>query len=173
VQPYVTCQTASPRTPLRDLSGGGYTFRRGNVLVTCSFDRDKCMDKQLSKNTDNYVRNKLGLPSAITNLAASLGGSETRAPSMGGASPQNFCACSHAKRPIDPNMIRISDAAMKLASFGMASPSEELRRERDYQSCGYWHFPSRKGKYAGTPQNEYAFRGAWEYGQSTKCGGGS
>jgi hypothetical protein len=173
VEAYVQCQTASPDAPLVNASAGGYSYRGANgQIVTCTFDRDKCQDKQLTENSSNYMRDKIGLPRIVSNLAAALGGSETRKPSAGGSNPENFCACSVTQRPIDDRVIQLSDAVRKISSFGSASPSEALRRQRDYRSCGRWYFPDRKGEFASTPQDEQPFVGAWKWSMVTKCPGG-
>jgi hypothetical protein len=173
VQPYVKCQAATLDAPLGDVSAGGYWYRNNSKqIVTCSFDREKCQDKQLTENTDNYMRDKLGLPkiiSSISSLAASLGGSETRKPSQGGSNPKNFCACSGAKKPVNDTVIGISDAVRKIASFGEAQESQALRKQREYKSCGRWYFPDRKGEFASTPQDEQPFVGAWKWSQVTQC----
>jgi hypothetical protein len=173
VEEYVTCGVASPSNPISDLSGGGYVFRnKSRNFVTCTFDRDKCEDKELEKNSDKYLRDKLGLPKMITNLAQSLGGSETRKPSSGTSSPKDFCACTTSRRPVDDRVIQISDAVRKIASFGMAEPSEALRKQRDYQACGKWYFPAKKGQYASTPTDEQPFVGAWKWSMVNQCDGG-
>lgn len=172
VQPFVTCGAASLSSPLQQ-SGGGYFYRSGGGLTTCSFDRKKCEEKKLEENSDDFMRSELGLPKIVSNLASALGGSETRKPSSGGGSaPKDFCTCAYASKPVDETMIGISDAVRRIASFGMASPSEALRKKRDYQSCGRWYFPERKGEFASTPQDEQPFVAAWKWNETTKCGGG-
>lgn len=172
VQPYVTCQNGSTAAPLQ-ISGGGYVFRNGGALTSCTFDRAKCQDKELSKNSDDYMRNALGLPKMISNLAQSLGGSETRKPSEGDKSnPSNFCTCAFSQKPVDNTMISISDAVRKIASMGSAQPSQALRKQREYRSCGRWYFPERKGEFASTPTDEMPFVAAWKWNQTTQCQGG-
>lgn len=173
VQPYVDCQTASAAAPLRDASAGGYWYRtKDRQIVTCTFDRDKCQDEKLSKNTDDYLRDKLELPKVIQSVASMLGGSETRKPTQGGSNPANFCACTNAQRPVDDEVIRISDAVRTIASFGTAEPSQALRKQRQYTSCGRWYFPDRTGEFASTPRDEQPFVGAWKWAQATQCQGG-
>ena len=172
-QPFVTCQTASPHAPLQ-MSGGGYWYRNTTgALVTCSFDRDKCEDKKLGENSDSYLREKLGLPKVVSNLAQSLGGSETRKPSEGSSNPKNFCTCAFSEKPVDDTMIGISDAVRKIASFGAADPSEALRKKREYRSCGRWYFPARSGEFSSTPEDEQPFVAAWKWNQTTRCEGGA
>lgn len=161
---------------IQDNSGGnGYFYRNGGgSLTSCTFDRAKCEDKKLEENTDDYLRDKLGLPKMIGNLAAALGGSETRKPTSGnsGGAPKDFCTCASSSKPVDETMIGISDAVRKIASFGSAQPSEALRKKREYKSCGRWYFPKRNGEFAGTPEDEMPFVAAWKWNQTTKCQGG-
>lgn len=172
-QPFVTCQTASPSAPLR-MSGGGYWYRNtSGAIVTCTFDRDKCEDKKLGENSESFLKEKLGLPKVVSNLAQSLGGSETRKPSQGGSSPKDFCTCAFSEKPVDDTMIGISDAVRKIASFGAADPSEALRKKREYRSCGRWYFPARSGEFASTPEDEQPFVAAWKWNQTTRCEGGA
>jgi len=142
--------------------------------ISCSFDRNKCEDDKLGDNSESYLKEKLGLPKMISNLAQSLGGSETRKPSSGssGGAPKEFCTCAASSKPVDETMIGISDAVRKIASFGKAEPSEALRKQREYQSCGRWYFPKRSGEFASTPEDEMPFVGAWKWNQTTKCSGG-
>jgi hypothetical protein len=171
-QPFVQCQTGTTSSPLQ-LSGGGYSYRNASgAMVSCSFDRAKCEDKKLTENSDSYMREKLNLPKVVSNLASMLGGSETRKPSEGGSNPQNFCTCAFSEKPVDETMIGISDAVRKIASFGAASPSDALRKKREYRSCGRWYFPARNGEFASTPEDEQPFVAAWKWNQTTKCGGG-
>ncbi|MBS2012705.1 MAG: hypothetical protein JST00_07460 [Deltaproteobacteria bacterium] len=170
VQPFVTCQAASPSSPLQQ-SGGGYFYRQGGSLTTCSFDRQKCEDKKLEENSDDFMRSSLGLPKIISNLASALGGSETRKPSSGGSAPKDFCTCAFSSKPVDETTIGVSDAVRRIASFGMASPSEALRKQRDYRSCGRWYFPDRQGQFASTPSDEQPFVAAWKWNETSKCGG--
>ena len=172
VQPFVQCQTASPSSPLR-VSGGGYSYRNGGgAIVTCSFDRAKCEDKKLSENSESFMRDQLGLPKIVSNLAQALGWSETRKPSSGGSNPKNFCTCAYGEKPVDETMIGISDAVRGIASFGHSEPSSALRKKREYQSCGRWYFPARKGEFASTPDDEMPFVAAWKWNQTTRCEGG-
>ena len=172
VQPYVQCQAASPGSPLR-MGSGGYSYRNnGGGVVSCTFDRDKCEDKKLTENTDDYMREKLQLPKVVSNLASMLGGSETRKPSQGTSNPKNFCTCAYSEKPVDDTMIGISDAVRKIASFGAADPSTALRKKREYRSCGRWYFPARNGEFASTPEDEQPFVAAWKWNQTTKCEGG-
>lgn len=172
VQPFVSCQTASPSSPLR-IAGGGYSYRNGGGgIVSCNFDRPKCEEKKLAENSESFMREKLGLPKIVSNLAGMLGGSETRKPSEGSSNPKNFCTCAFGEKPVDETMIGISDAVRKIASFGSAQPSEALRKKREYQSCGRWYFPARKGEFASTPDDEQPFVAAWKWNQTTKCEGG-
>jgi hypothetical protein len=172
VQPYVTCQVASPSAPV-DMSGGGYAYRgKGGSLVSCTFDRSKCENDKLTDNSDSYMRDKLGLPPVVSNLAQMLGGSETRKPSQGGSNPQNFCTCAYSAKPVDETMINISDAVRTIASFGASDPSQALRKKREYRSCGRWYFPARNGEFASTPEDEQPFVAAWKWNQTTKCDGG-
>ncbi len=175
VQPFVTCQTGSTSAPLRMTGGGGYSYRdasRAGAMVSCTFDQDKCEDKKLTENSDSYMRQKLDLPKVVSNLAQSLGGSETRKPSQGGSNPKNFCTCAYSSKPVDDTMINISDAVRKIASFGAAEPSQALRKKREYQSCGRWYFPAKSGEFASTPEDEQPFVAAWKWNQTTKCEGG-
>ncbi len=172
VQPFVSCATGTASAPLQ-VSGGGYTYRgKGGAVVSCSFDRGKCEDQKLTENSDTFMREKLGLPKVLSNLAQSLGGSETRKPSQGGSNPKNFCTCAFSEKPVDPTMVGISDAVRKIASFGAADDSEALRKKRDYRSCGRWYFPARSGEFASTPEDEQPFVAAWKWNQTTKCEGG-
>jgi hypothetical protein len=171
VQPFVTCQTGSTSAPLQ-ITGGGYSYRsKAGAVVSCSFDRDKCEDKKLTENSDSFMREKLGLPKVVSNLAQMLGGSETRKPSQGGSNPKNFCTCAFSEKPVDETMVSISDAVRKIASFGSADPSEALRKKREYRSCGRWYFPARNGEFASTPEDEQPFVAAWKWNQTTKCEG--
>jgi hypothetical protein len=168
----VSCQTGTTSAPLQ-VSGGGYSYRGKNgAIVSCTFDHDKCEDQKLTENSDSFMREKLGLPKMISNLAQSLGGSETRKPSQGGSNPKNFCTCAFSEKPVDETMIGISDAVRKIASFGAAEPSDALRKKRDYRSCGRWYFPARSGEFASTPEDEQPFVAAWKWNQTTKCDGG-
>jgi hypothetical protein len=172
VQPYVQCQAASPSSPLQ-LSGGGYSYRgKGGSVVSCTFDREKCEDKKLTENSDSYLREKLGLPKVVSNLASMLGGSETRKPSQGGSNPKNFCTCAYSEKPVDETMVGLSDAVRRIASFGASDPSTALRKKREYQSCGRWYFPARNGEFASTPEDEQPFVAAWKWNQTTRCEGG-
>jgi hypothetical protein len=172
VQPFVSCQAGSPSSPIR-LRGSGYSYRSGGSLVTCSFDRDRCSERRLTENTDRYLREQLGLPRVITtNLVASLGGDEPRKPSSGTGSPRDFCACTYSQRPVDGTVIGITDALRKIASFGQAGPSEALRREREYRSCGKWYFPEKSGPYASVSADEQPFVGAWKWALVNECSGG-
>jgi hypothetical protein len=171
VEPYVSCQVGSPTSPVR-LRGSGYSYRSGGNLVTCSFNRDKCADKRLTENTDAYMREKLGLPKVVTNYAASLGGNEPRKPSSDGGSPREFCACTYSKRPVDDTVIHITDAVRKIASFGQAEPSEALRKEREYRSCGKWYFPEKTGPFASVSEDEQPYVGAWKWALVSECKGG-
>jgi hypothetical protein len=171
VQPFVSCQVGSPSSPIR-LRGSGYSYRSGASLVTCGFDRDKCTDKRLTENTDIYMRQQLGLPRVVTNYAAQLGGDEPRKPSSGGGSPRDFCACTYSKRPVDGTIIGITDAVRKIASFGQAGPSEALRRDREYRSCGKWYFPDKSGPFASVSDDEQPFVGAWKWALVDECKGG-
>ncbi len=171
VQPFVTCATGTAGSPLQ-MTGGGYSYRsKSGSVVSCTFDRDKCEDKKLTENSDSFMRDKLGLPRMISNLAQSLGGSETRKPSQGGSNPKNFCTCAFSEKPVDPTMIGISDAVRKIASFGAAEDSQALRKKRDYRSCGRWYFPARNGEFASTAEDEQPFVAAWKWNQTTKCEG--
>ena len=170
-QPYVECKAASPSSPLH-VSGGGFSYRKGGAIVSCTFDRAKCEDKKLTEVSDTFLREKLELPKIVSNLASMLGGSETRKPSQGTSNPQNFCACAYSEKPVDGTMIGISDAVRKIASFGAAEPSEALRKKREYRSCGRWYFPARKGEFASTPEDEEPFVAAWKWNQTTRCLGG-
>ena len=174
VQPYVQCQTGTTGAPLQVSSAsGGYSYRnQSGGMTTCTFDRDKCEDKKLTENSDSFMREKLGLPKVVQNLAQSLGGSETRKPSQGTSNPKNFCTCAFSEKPVDETMIGISDAVRKIASFGAAEPSQALRKKREYQSCGRWYFPARNGEFASTPEDEQPFVAAWKWNQTTKCEGG-
>jgi hypothetical protein len=175
VQQYVTCQTASPDAPLRNLSqSSGYSYRSKNGIVTCTFDRDKCMDKQMTKNSDDYVRAGLGLSAiaSIANLAASLGGSETRGPSQEASNPKNFCATAYAQKSIPAGVVQLSDAYRKICSFGLADQGEALRKRREYRAAGYWYFPDKEGEYSSTEVKKQPFVGAWKYAQATECQGG-
>jgi hypothetical protein len=169
-QEFVTCNGASASSPLKQ-SGGGFFYRnRKGGLTTCTFDRAKCEDKKLGENSDDFLRNKIGLPKIVSNLAQSLGGSETRKPSEGAKSnPSNFCACAVSSKPVDETMIRISDAVRKIASMGSAEPSQALRKRREYTSCGRWYFPKRKGEFALTPEDEMPFIAAWKWNETTRC----
>lgn len=170
-QEFVKCGSGG----LQQISGGnGYSYRNGSGgMTTCTFDSAKCEDKKLEENSDGYLREKLGLPKMISNLAQSLGGSETRKPSSGnsGGAPKDFCTCAQSSKPVNETMVGISDAVRRIASFGEAQPSEALRKKREYQSCGRWYFPKRNGEYAGTPEDEMPFVAAWKWNQTTKCGG--
>jgi hypothetical protein len=172
-QKYLRCQSGGG---LQDNVGGnGYWYRNGNGSMTsCTFDSAKCEDEKLEENSDDYLRDKLGLPKMISNLAAALGGSETRKPTSGnsGGAPKDFCTCAFSSKPVDETMIGISDAVRKIASFGAAEPSEALRKKREYRSCGRWYFPKRNGEYAGTPDDEMPFVAAWKWNQTAKCQGG-
>ncbi len=172
VQPFVDCQVGSPSSPLR-VSGGGYAYRNGGGGITsCNFDRAKCEDKKLTENSESFLREKLNLPKVVSNIASMLGGSETRKPSQGTSNPKNFCTCAHGEKPVDETMIGISDAVRRIASFGASDPSQALRKKREYQSCGRWYFPARKGEFASTPEDEQPFVAAWKWNQTTKCEGG-
>jgi hypothetical protein len=174
VQKYVTCGAGSASNPLGDISQGGYSYRAGGSITTCTFDRNKCLDQELTDNSDSYLRDKLGLPkvvSTVQSLASMLGGSETRKPSQGGSNPQNFCACGYAQKQVDQNIVQISDAVRKVASFGQAQPSQALRQSRDYRSCSQWYFPDRKGEFTATPKDQQPFVGAWKFGMTTQCQG--
>lgn len=154
---------------------GGFAYQNNNGGITsCTFDRAKCEEKKNEENTDDYLREKLGLPKMISNLAQALGGSETRKPTSGnsGGAPKDFCTCAYSQKPVDETMIGISDAVRRIASFGAAQPSEALRKQREYKSCGRWYFPKRSGEYAGTPEDEMPFVAAWKWNQCTKCQGG-
>lgn len=171
-QPYVRCQSASAASPLQS-GGSGYWYRNASGgITTCTFDREKCEDKKLTDNSESFMKEKLGLPKVISNLAQALGGSETHKPASGGSNPKDFCTCAYSSKPVDETMIGISDAVRKIASFGQAEPSEALRRKREYQSCGRWYFPARKGEFASTPDDEMPFVAAWKWNQTTKCQGG-
>ena len=171
-QPFVQCQAASPSSPLR-MGGGGYSYRNGSgAVVSCTFDRDKCEDKKLTENSDSFMRENLGLPKVVSNLASMLGGSETRKPSQGTSNPKNFCTCAFSEKPVDETMIGISDAVRTIASFGASDPSTALRKKREYRSCGRWYFPARNGEFAATPEDEQPFVAAWKWNQTTKCEGG-
>lgn len=173
VEKYVSCQRGSPTSPLNTTGSGGYTYRDENrQFVTCTFDRDKCQEKRLRENSDDYLRKELGLPKVVTNVAAALGGSETRKPTRGGSSSPDFCACSYTTRPVDDTIIGISDAVRKIESFGMATPSEALRRRREYRSCGKWYFPDKKGEFASVPPDEQPFVAAWKWALVSECPGG-
>ena len=173
VQPFVQCQTGTASSPLRVTGGGGYSYRnQSGATVSCTFDRSKCEDKKLSENSDSYMREKLGLPKVVSNIASMLGGSETRKPSQGGSNPKNFCTCAYSEKPVDETMISISDAVRKIASFGASDPSQALRKKREYQSCGRWYFPAKSGEFASTPEDEQPFVAAWKWNQTTKCEGG-
>jgi hypothetical protein len=172
VQPYVQCQTGTASSPLR-MSGGGYSYRnKSGAVVSCTFDREKCEDKKLTENSESFMRDKLGLPKVVSNIASMLGGSETRKPSQGTSNPKNFCTCAFSEKPVDETMIGISDAVRKIASFGASDPSEALRKKRDYRSCGRWYFPARNGEFASTPEDEQPFVAAWKWNQTTRCEGG-
>jgi hypothetical protein len=172
-QEFVRCSSGGG---LQNATGGnGYWYRNGGgSMTTCTFDSAKCEDKKLEENSDDYLRDKLGLPKMISNLAAALGGSETRKPTSGnsGGAPKDFCTCASSSKPVDETMIGISDAVRKIASFGSAEPSEALRKKREYKSCGRWYFPKRNGEFAGTPEDEMPFVAAWKWNQCTKCQGG-
>ena len=171
-QPFVQCQAASPSSPFR-MGGGGYSYRNGSgAVVSCTFDRDKCEDRKLSENSDSFMRENLGLPKVVSNLASMLGGSETRKPSQGTSNPKNFCTCAFSEKPVDPTMIGISDAVRTIASFGASDPSTALRKKREYRSCGRWYFPARNGEFASTPEDEQPFVAAWKWNQTTKSEGG-
>ena len=174
VQPFVQCQTGTTSAPLQLASGGGgYSYRNKSGGVTsCTFDRDKCEDKKLTESSDSYMRDKLGLPKVVSNLASMLGGSETRKPTQGTSNPKNFCTCAFGQKPVDATMINISDAVRTIASFGSAEPSQALRKKREYQSCGRWYFPAKSGEFASTPEDEQPFVAAWKWNQTTKCEGG-
>ena len=176
VQEYVHCQTAAAGHGPVNASGTSYYYRSpSGQNVACTFDRDKCETDKLKDNSSDYMRGAMGLAQQIPNAAAlaqSLGGSETRKPSQSGSNPKNFCACTFTQKPIDDTMVGISDGVRKIASFGQAEPSEALRKQRDYRSCGRWYFPDRKGQYAATPQDEQPFVGAWKWTQTTSCPGG-
>ena len=177
VQPFVQCQVAAAagHGPT-NASGTGYWYRNtSGQNIACKFDRDKCDEDKLKDNSDDYMRDAMGLAKQIPNaasLAQSLGGSETKKPSQAGSNPKNFCACTFTQKPVDETMVNISDGVRKIASFGQSSPSEALRKQRDYGSCGRWYFPDRKGQYAATPQDEQPFVAAWKWGQTTSCPGG-
>lgn len=173
VQPFVSCQRATPTTPLEN-KGGGYVHRDpSGDLITCSFDRDKCQDKRLRENSDTYLRKELGLPKIVGNVASFLGGSETRMPRLGGwNSSPDFCACSFTARPIDETVIGISDAVRRIASFGAAGPSEALRKRREYRSCGRWYFPDGKGEFASVTPDQQPFVAAWKWSLVDGCAGG-
>lgn len=176
VQPYVRCQAAASGHGPVNASGTSYYYRNpAGQTVACTFDRDKCADEKLKDNSDDFMRDAMGLAKQIPNassLAQSLGGSETRKPSQTGSNPKNFCACTYTQKPVDETMVNISDSVRKIASFGQSDPSEALRKQRDYKSCGRWYFPDRKGQFAATPQDEQPFVGAWKWGQTTSCPGG-
>jgi hypothetical protein len=173
VEEFVSCQTGSTSSPLQMSAAGGYAYRnQSGAVVSCTFDRAKCEDKKLTENSESFMRQALGLPKVVSNIASMLGGSETRKPSQGGSNPQNFCTCSFSEKPVDETMIGISDAVRKIASFGAASPSDALRKKREYRSCGRWYFPARNGEFASTPEDEQPFVAAWKWNQTTKCGGG-
>ncbi|MBX3210471.1 MAG: hypothetical protein KF850_00400 [Labilithrix sp.] len=173
VQPFVQCQTATTSSPLRMSAAGGYSYRNeAGAVVSCTFDRDKCEDKKLTETSDNYLREKLGLPKVVSNVASLLGGSETRKPSQGTSNPKNFCTCTFSEKPVDETMVSISDAVRTIASFGAAQPSAALRKKREYRSCGRWYFPARSGEFAATPEDEQPFVAAWKWNQTTKCEGG-
>jgi len=165
-QEFVSCGSAPQN------AGAGFFYRNGGGgLTTCTFDRAKCEDKKLGENSDNYMRDKIGLPKVVSNLAQSLGGSETRKPSEGAKSnPSNFCTCATSSKPVDETMIGISDAVRKIASMGSAQPSEALRKQRQYTSCGRWYFPQRKGEFASTPDDEMPFVAAWKWNETMRCG---
>lgn len=166
VEKFVTCQRASPMAPLQSTSGG-YAYRdESGQFVTCTFEREKCNDKRLRENSDDYIRKELGLPKIVGDVAAALGGSETRQPRDRAA---DFCACSYTARPVDETVIGISDAVRKIAGFGAASPSEALRRRREYRSCGTWYFPDRKGDFASVAADEQPFVAAWKWGLVDRC----
>lgn len=172
VQPYVGCHRATPNAPLH-ANGGGYVVRDGaGQLVTCTFDRDKCRTERLRENSDEFLRTALAVPKVVTNVAAALGGSETRMPRLAGwnASP-DFCACTYSARPVNESVIGISDGVRKIASFGAAGPSEALRRRREYRSCGRWYFPDGRGEYAGVPPDDQPFVGAWKWSLVDACPG--
>jgi hypothetical protein len=172
-QEFVRCSSGGGLQ--NNTAGNGYFYRNGSgSLTSCTFDRAKCEDKKLEENTDEYLREKLGLPKMISNLAQALGGSETRKPTSGnsGGAPKDFCTCAYSSKPVDETMVNISDAVRKIASFGSAEPSEALRKKREYRSCGRWYFPKRSGEYAGTPEDEMPFVAAWKWNQTTKCQGG-
>lgn len=172
VKPFVDCHVATVAAPL-DASGGGYAYRnKQGQVVTCAFDRDKCSDKKLEENSDEFLRKELGLPKMIANLAASLGGSETRKPSGSGSSPKEFCACAHGKKQVDGTVVQITDAIRSIASFGQAGQSQELRRSREYSSCGKWYFPDKKGQFASVKEDEQPFVGAWKWSMVPECQGG-
>lgn len=175
VAKYAQCSTAAKKGGLTEGGVGAWYQTSSGKTVSCVFDRKKCDDDKLEDNSEEFLRDKLGLPEQITNaasLASSLGGSETRKPSQGGASPKNFCACTFADKPVDETMVNISDAVRKISSFGQSEPSEALRKKRDYRSCGKWYFPDRKGQFASTPQDETPFVAAWKWQQTSSCPGG-
>jgi hypothetical protein len=176
VQEFVTCQSATLSSPLRSTGSGGFSFQNtSGQLTTCTFDRDKCNDKRLTENSNDYMRSSMGLPkvmSTVASLAASLGGSETRAPSSGGASPKEFCACGVSSRPIDEKVISITDAVRKITSFGQASQSESLRQQREYRGCGKWYFPNKKGEFASVEESKRPLCGAWKWALVKECEGG-
>ncbi len=172
VTPYVDCRAATTAAPL-DARGGGYAYRnKSGAVVTCAFDRDKCADKRLEENSNDFLKKELGLPKVIGNLAASLGGSETRKPSSGGSSPKNFCACAHGKKPVDSTVVGITDAIRRIASFGQAGESQALRQQREYGACGKWYFPDKKGQFASVKEDEQPFVGAWKWSLVSECQGG-
>ncbi len=172
VQPFVSCQNASASSPLQ-ANGGGFFFRNGGGgLTTCTFDRAKCQDQKLTDNSQSFLQKAVGLPPVVSNLAQSLGGSETRKPTQGGSNPKDFCACAFASKPVDETMIGISDAVRQIASFGTSQPSQALRKKRDYRGCGRWYFPAKSGEFASTPEDEQPFVAAWKWNQTTKCQGG-
>jgi hypothetical protein len=168
----VSCQNASTGSPLQT-SGGGFFFRNpSGGLTTCTFDQAKCQDKMLTQNSNDFLQKAVGLPPVVSNLAQSLGGSETRKPTEGGSNPKDFCACAFASKPVDETMINISDAVRQIASFGQSQPSQALRKQRDYRACGRWYFPAKSGEFASTPEDEQPFVAAWKWNQTTKCQGG-
>lgn len=168
---FVTCGSASASSPLQQ-SGGGYFYRGGGGgLTTCTFDRAKCTDKTLGETSESFLREKVGLPKIVSNLAASLGGDETRKPSQGSTNPENFCACAYTEKQVDPTMVKISDSVRYISSFGQSQPSDALRKRREYRSCGRWYFPKRNGEFAGVPDDETPFVGAWKWNQTAKCQG--
>ena len=187
VRAFVKCKTATLSSPLR-ATGGGYSYRsKGGGVVTCAFDRAQCADKQLEKNSDDFLKGELGL-GKVAGLgfdpggkfgglaggagAGGTGGDDPRKPSSGGSSPKNFCACATTKKPVDPAILQITDAVRKIASFGQAGESEALRQDHEYASCGKWYFPDKKGSFASVSEEEQPFVGAWKWALVKECSGG-